>query len=67
MKLIAIRVYDIDDKMAMDKLYRRGDAFALHLSAVGDDPGGWRLYNIEQAREWLSEAPEQLVEVREAV
>jgi hypothetical protein len=52
---------------AVDRLYRRGDAFALHLSAVGDDTGDWTLYNAEQARWWLSECPEQLVEVREAV
>jgi hypothetical protein len=68
MRLIATRLYEVDDgEQAVDKLYRRGDVFALHLSATAGDPGGWTVYSAEQAREWLSEAPEQLVEVREAV
>jgi hypothetical protein len=68
MRLIATRRYDVHQNVwVIDKLYRRGDVFALHLSATADDPGGWTIYNVEQAREWLSECPEQLVEVREAV
>jgi hypothetical protein len=68
MRLIAVRIYEVDDgEMAVDKLYRRGNVFALNESATAYDPGGWAVRNIEQAREWLSDCPEQLVEVREAV
>ncbi len=68
MRLIAARIYEVDDgEQAVDKLYRRGNVFALQMSATAGDPGGWTIYNAEQAREWMGEAPEQLVDVREAV
>jgi hypothetical protein len=66
MRLIATRLFDLDDVCFVDRLYRRGDVYALHMAATPVDEGGWIIYNVEQVREWFSEAPEQ-IEFREAV
>lgn len=68
MRLIATRIYEWDDgEISVDKLYRRGDSFALYCPPLTKHSGGWTLMSVDDAREWLDKAPEQLVEVREAI
>lgn len=64
MRLIAIRTYELDDQVCTDRLFQKGpnaDTFALHTSALDDEPERWEVLSAEQAGQWLSEAPEQLI------
>lgn len=62
MRLIATRRYDIDEFWDTQKLYGVGTSYALHhKSDDPDEPEYWKIYSRDEARQWLSECPEQLV------
>lgn len=67
MRLIAVRLYDIDDQIAVDRLFAKGTSYALIWGAVADEPERVEIMSADRARQWLSECPEQLVQVREAI
>jgi hypothetical protein len=60
-KLVATRVYDLDDQTCVDLLFANGESYKLFQSPVDGDLGGWTDFSCEQATQWVHEAPEQLL------
>lgn len=53
MRLIAFRRYPNDTaEPCVDRLFRRGDSYALKLTG-GGEPDRWEIRSQEAARQWL--------------
>lgn len=62
MQLIATRIYDQDEIPCVDRIYRKGNSFALHQTG-GGEPEAWEIITPAYVGQWLSEGPEQIVYV----
>lgn len=67
MRLIATRVYELDGETVVDRLHAKGGSYALTWGAMSDERERVEIITADHAREWLSECPEQLAEVRERI